>query len=58
MSVSVVLRLVPAALAEGRLAGEVEVVSSGERTFVAGADQLVEFLAAHLPATEEGDPHA
>lgn len=53
MSVSVVLRLVPAALAEGRLAGEVEVVSSGERTFVAGADQLVEFLATRVPTEKE-----
>ena len=54
MTVSVVLRLVPEAVASGRLAGEVEDVASGDRTLIASAEQLLEFVAAHLPAGRSG----
>lgn len=46
---SVVLRLVERRLAEGQLAGEVEVVDSGRRGLVRTTDELVEFLLAHEP---------
>ena len=57
MTVSVVLRLVPEAVASGRLAGEVEDVASGDRTLIASAEQLVEFVAAHLPAERPRNAH-
>lgn len=44
MAISVVLRLVEQALRAGRLAGEVEVVETGERRVVKDADELVRFL--------------
>ncbi len=57
MSVSVVLRLVPEALALGRLAGEAELVSSGERVRVGSAEELVRFLATRVDgAGGERDP--
>jgi hypothetical protein len=46
MTVSVVLRLVEQALAAGRLAGEAEVVETGERRIVRDAEGLVVFLAS------------
>ena len=49
MTISVVLRLSPAALAEGRLAGEAVLAETGERTVVADATELVAFVAAHQP---------
>lgn len=56
VSVWVVLRLVPAALAAGRLAGEVELVETGTKAVVRDADELVAFLrgrgADGLPAQE------
>lgn len=51
MTISVVLRLAPAALAEGRLAGEVELADTGQRGLVASAEELVAFVAAHQPAS-------
>jgi hypothetical protein len=44
MTVSVVLRLVEQALAAGRLAGEAEVVETGERRVVRDAEDLLAFL--------------
>lgn len=56
VSISVMLRLAPEALAQGRLAGEVELVTTGDRAFVADGAQLMAFLLAHLPSgKEEGD---
>lgn len=55
MSISIVMRLVPEALVDGRLVGEVELVSSGERTKVASADELVGFLATRLPLDDSSD---
>ncbi len=54
-SVSVVLRLAGQALDEGRLAGEVELVESGERTLVGNADELISFVCTHrLPIDDAG----
>lgn len=44
MTIAVVLRLVEKALAVGRLAGEAEIVGTGERRTVRDAAELVEFL--------------
>ncbi len=44
VTVSVVLRLAPAALAAGRLAGEAELVATGERATVRDAEELVRFV--------------
>lgn len=44
MAISVVLRLVEQALRAGRLAGEVEVVETGERRVVKDAEEIVRFL--------------
>lgn len=45
MTVSVVLRLAPAALDAGRLAGEAELVATGERRVVRNVEELMAFLA-------------
>jgi hypothetical protein len=52
MAISVVLRLVEQALRAGRLAGEAEIVQTGERVVVRDADELVRFLR---PAVESGN---
>jgi hypothetical protein len=44
MTVSVVLRIADAALAAGRLAGEAELVATGERAVVKDADDLLAFV--------------
>lgn len=44
MTISVLLRVVPAALADDRLAGEVEVVETGQRLVVRNAEELVAYL--------------
>lgn len=46
-SVSVVLRLVVEPLDEGRLAGEAEVVETGDRGMFTSADDLVAFVQRH-----------
>lgn len=46
MPLSFVLRLHPGALAEGRLAGEVEHVATGARTEFRGAADLTRFCTA------------
>jgi hypothetical protein len=50
MTISIVLRVADAALDAGRLAGEVELVATGERAVVRNADELVAFLrrGSHL----------
>lgn len=55
--VPVVLRLAEQALDEGRLAGEVELVETGERALVSCAEELVSFLRAHRrPLGETAGP--
>ena len=44
MTISVIVRAVEQALLAGRLAGEVEVVATGEKTVVSDANELVAFL--------------
>lgn len=44
MTITVLLRLVPIALASGQLAGEAEVIGTGERVTVRSTDDLVGFL--------------
>jgi len=49
MTISIVLRLSPVAIGAHRLAGEVEVVATGERRLISSVDELVSFLADQLP---------
>lgn len=49
MTISIVLRLAEQALAAGRLAGEAEIVETGERASVRDADELVRFLREPRP---------
>jgi hypothetical protein len=44
MGISIVVRLVPAARSGGRLAGQVEVVASGERAVFGDQDELLALL--------------
>jgi hypothetical protein len=44
MTLALVLRLVEEALARGRLAGEVQIVETGERAVVRDAQELIEFV--------------
>jgi hypothetical protein len=44
VTISVVLRLLTEALERGRLAGQLEVVETGEQTLVRDADEVVAFL--------------
>ena len=44
MTIALVLRVAPEALAAGRLAGEAELVETGERAVVRNADELVAFV--------------
>ena len=47
MLMSYVLRLVPEALAEGRLAGTVQVVDTGRTVVFASVDELLRALVPH-----------
>jgi hypothetical protein len=58
VTVSLVLRIASAALVEGRLAGRVRVVETGEEAIVRSADELVAFLQARAVAVIELDPIA
>ncbi len=49
VTISVVLRLVERALAGGRLAGEAEIVETGERGTVRDGAELVDFLNRKRP---------
>lgn len=57
MTISLLLRVAPEALAAGRLAGEAELVETGERTIVRDADELIAFMRSdperEQPATTE-----
>lgn len=53
MSVSVLLRLVPDALAEGRLAGQAEIVETGESVLFHDADEIASFVRERLGAGGE-----
>ncbi len=53
MTVSVVLRIASQALAAGRLAGEVELVDTGERAVVRNADELVALLRSKNGEAQE-----
>jgi hypothetical protein len=55
MTISVVLRVAPAALDAGRLAGEAELVATGERRVVRNAHELLAFLAG-AAAADRGRP--
>ncbi|HEY7179488.1 MAG TPA: hypothetical protein VH305_09955 [Gaiella sp.] len=56
MTVSVVLRLADAALDAGRLAGEAELVATGERTTVRDADELIRFVTRVAREEAGGSP--
>ena len=58
MSISVMLRLAPEALDDGRLAGEVELVATGERALVADAGQILTFVLTHRLRVVEERPDA
>ncbi len=53
VTVSVVLRLADAALDAGRLAGEAELVATGERQVVRSAEELVAFVRRSPDVTEQ-----
>ncbi|HEY1315855.1 MAG TPA: hypothetical protein VGF10_01415 [Gaiella sp.] len=59
MTISVVLRLADAALDAGRLAGEAELVATGERVTVRDADELLAFVRRETPSPrrEESADH-
>ena len=63
MLISYVLRLRPDALADGRFVGEIEAVTSRQRTLVRTVDQVAAFVLATMPdqvvanvAARERDP--
>lgn len=49
---TVIVRALPRAAIEGRVAGEVEIVDTGEIVHIAGIDQLVDLLQ-HLATAED-----
>jgi hypothetical protein len=53
--VSVLLRLAPEALAEGRLSGEATLVQTGDRALVRDADELIVFLSGARLSARESD---
>jgi hypothetical protein len=55
VTISVLLRVVPAALADDRLAGEVEVVETGQRLVVRSAEELIAYLRASAEAADRRD---
>ncbi|MCU0306558.1 MAG: hypothetical protein MUE51_02100 [Thermoleophilia bacterium] len=60
MTVSVILRLAPAAVRVGRLAGQVELIATGETATIRDAEELLAFLAAAAapPADDEVRPRS
>jgi hypothetical protein len=52
---SIVLRLNEKRLADGELAGEVEVVDDGQRVLIRTTDELMTFLRACLGTDMTGD---
>ena len=57
MTISVVLRLVDDAVRAGELAGEVEVVATGDRRLVRDVDELVTFLV-QVTAGDRPEPRS
>lgn len=55
MTISVVLRLVPAPLDHGELVGHVQIVETGESRLVAGTTELVAFLRTRVLAAAAGE---
>jgi hypothetical protein len=55
MNVSVVLRLVPRALMEGRVCGHAEIVDTGEAAFFKDLEEMVAFLQAAGSRDRNGD---
>jgi hypothetical protein len=60
VTISLLLRLAPEALAAGRLAGEAQHVESGKRAVVRDVDELIAFLREEhgepeLPGPSAGD---
>jgi len=49
MLISYVLRLRPDALADGRFVGEIEAVTSRQRSLVRNVDQVAAFVLATMP---------
>ena len=49
MVISYVLRLRPDALADGRFVGEIEAVTSRQRTSIRTIDQMATFILATMP---------
>lgn len=49
MLISYVLRLRPDALADGRFVGEIEAVTSRQRSMVRTVDQMAAFVLATMP---------
>lgn len=58
MTVSVLLRLVPAALAQGRVAGHAEIVDTGETVVFKDQHEMLAFLqgASSHVESRDGDP--
>lgn len=54
MLLSYVLRLVPSALAEGRLAGTVQTVETGQTTTFSSAEELLVALVPHPRTPQDG----
>lgn len=57
MRVSYLLRLSPAELAQGRLAGEVEEVATGRLGALGNIQDLLSFCCPSGPRTGEEGPH-
>jgi hypothetical protein len=53
MNVSVLLRLIPAERTGGRLAGQAELVESGETTVFADHDEMLAFLRRATTGTND-----
>ena len=59
MNVSILLRLIPAARAGGRIAGQAELIETGETAVFASDDEMLAFLrhaTAEVPGAGEGSP--
>jgi hypothetical protein len=58
MTISLLLRLVPEALAAGRLAGEAQHVETGKRAVVRDVDELIAFLRGEDRKPQSPGPSA
>jgi hypothetical protein len=55
MNVSVLLRLLPQALAEGRVAGHAEIVDTGETALFQDANEMIAFIQSARGRDQDGD---